>query len=81
MPSNPSCGFLSWPACRGHAAPRLQIFVMSSHRIQQRGYDTLFKYTTANPKSAISIFVKKFPAKLQVGLRTSVHILPGAWVP
>ena len=54
---------------------------MSSHRIQQRGYDTLFKYTTANPKSAISIFVKKFPAKLQVGLHTAVHILSGAWVP
>ena len=57
---------------------RLQIFVMSSHRIQQRGYDTLFKYTTANPKSAISIFVKKFPAKLQVGLHMSAHISPGA---
>lgn len=47
---------------------------MSSHRIQQRGYDTLFKYTTANPKSAISVFVKKFPTKLQVGLHTSVDL-------
>ena len=65
----------SYLACMPETGcPCLQIFVMSSHRIQQRGYDTLFKYTTANPKSAISIFVKKFPAKLQVGLHVSVQV-------
>lgn len=45
----------------------LQIFVLSSSRIQQRGYDTLFNYTTANPKSGVSKFVKQFPLKTQVG--------------
>lgn len=44
----------------------LQIFVLSSSRIQQRGYDTLFNYTTANPKSGVSKFVKQFPLKRQV---------------
>lgn len=52
----------------------LKIFVMSSRRIQQRGYDTLFKYTTANPKSAISVFVKKFPTKLQPLAYMGLHI-------
>lgn len=44
----------------------MQIFVLSSSRIQQRGYDTLFNYTTANPKSGVSKFVKQFPLKSQV---------------
>ena len=44
----------------------LQIFVLSSTRIQQRGYDTLFRYTTANPKSGVSRWVKRFPTKAQV---------------
>ena len=44
----------------------MQIFVLSSSRIQQRGYDTLFNYTTANPKSGVSKFVKQFPPKAQV---------------
>ena len=44
----------------------VQIFVLSSSRIQQRGYDTLFNYTTANPKSGVSKFVKQFPIKTQV---------------
>lgn len=46
----------------------MQIFVLSSSRIQQRGYDTLFNYTTANPKSGVSKFVKQFPLKRQVNM-------------
>lgn len=45
----------------------MQIFVLSSSRIQQRGYDTLFKYTTGNPKSGVARLVKKAPLKAQVG--------------
>ena len=60
----------------------MQIFVLSSSRIQQRGYDTLFNYTTANPKSGVSKFVKQFPPKAQVsslgiahGTATKLHRL------
>ena len=44
----------------------MQIFVLSSSRIQQRGYDTLFNYTTGNPKSGVAKLVKKAPLKAQV---------------
>lgn len=60
----------------------MQIFVLSSSRIQQRGYDTLFNYTTANPKSGVSKFVKQFPPKAQAsslgiahGTATKLHSL------
>ena len=59
----------------------VQIFVLSSSRIQQRGYDTLFNYTTANPNSGVSKFVKQFPLKRQV--RTVVaplNVLPGCCI-
>lgn len=51
----------------------MQIFVLSSSRIQQRGYDTLFNYTTANPKSGVSKFVKQFPPKAQVSSLGIAH--------
>lgn len=52
----------------------MQIFVLSSSRIQQRGYDTLFNYTTANPKSGVSKLVKQFPPKAQVSsMRHNEH--------
>lgn len=59
----------------------VQIFVLSSSRIQQRGYDTLFNYTTANPNSGVSKFVKQFPLKRQV--RTAVapsNVFPGCCI-
>lgn len=50
----------------------MQIFVLSSSRIQQRGYDTLFKYTTGNPKSGVARLVKKAPPKAQVKCIASI---------
>ena len=57
----------------------MQIFVLSSSRIQQRGYDTLFNYTTANPKSGVSKFVKKFPLKRQVCTVVPPSVPPGCY--
>ncbi len=46
--------------------PAAQVFVISSQRIQQRGYDTLFKHATKNKRSLFGAVVLKFPGKLQV---------------
>lgn len=39
----------------------LKIFVVSSQKIQDRGYHTLFKYTTRKPKSLAGKLIKKLP--------------------
>jgi hypothetical protein len=39
----------------------LKIFVVSSQRIQDRGYHTLFKYTTRKPNSLAGKMAKKLP--------------------
>ena len=44
----------------------LQIFVISSKKIQHKGYETLYKYTTRNPKAAVSQFVSSVPLQWQV---------------
>lgn len=46
-----------------------QIFVISRQRIQQRGYDTLFKYATKSRRSLFGAVVLRFPPSLQVGQR------------
>lgn len=44
----------------------LQIFVISSKKIQHQGYETLYKYTTRNPKAAVSRYVASVPLQWQV---------------
>jgi len=44
----------------------LQIFVISSKKIQQRGYETLFAFTTANERSVFARIVLAAPKKYQV---------------
>lgn len=45
--------------------PPPQVFVISSKKIQQRGYDTLFKYSTASRRSLFGAIVLRFPTGLQ----------------
>jgi hypothetical protein len=52
----------------------LQVFVISSKKIQQRGYDTLFKHTTRSRNSLFGAIVLRFPQKLQVGLGPWRHL-------
>jgi hypothetical protein len=47
-------------------ALRSQIFVISSKKIQQRGYETLFAFTTANERSVFARIVLAAPKKYQV---------------
>ena len=46
--------------------PFLQIFVISSQKIRQKEYETLYKYTTRNPKAAVSRYVSSVPLQWQV---------------
>lgn len=43
-----------------------QIFIISSEKIQHKGYETLYKYTTRNPKAAVSRYVSSVPLQWQV---------------
>ena len=43
-----------------------QIFVISSKKIQQRGYETLFAFTTANERSVFARIVLAAPKRYQV---------------
>ncbi|GMH35966.1 hypothetical protein BSKO_03834 [Bryopsis sp. KO-2023] len=53
----------------------LKIFVISSKRIQDRGYDTLYGYMMSNKKSAFSRFVLGYPKKWQPLVYMSTHAL------
>ena len=46
----------------------LQIFVISSQKIRQKDYETLYKYTTRNPKAAVSRYVSSVPLQWQVSV-------------
>jgi len=46
----------------------VQIFIISNKKIQNKGYETLFKYTTRNPKGAVSRYVASVPLHWQVPL-------------
>ena len=52
--------------CHSSGALRAQIFVISSQKIQQRGYETLFAFTTANERSLFARIVLAAPKKYQV---------------
>lgn len=49
-----------------HKHTHTQIFVVSSDRIRERGYHTLFKYVTSKP-SFYGQLISAAPAALQVG--------------
>lgn len=51
----------------------MQIFVISSQKIQHKGYETLYKYTTRNPKAAVSRYVSSVPAQWQVYLALGIQ--------
>ena len=53
----------------------VQIFVISSQKIQHKGYETLYKYTTRNPKAAVSRYVSSVPLQWQVWVNPSVFRL------
>ena len=52
-----------------------KIFVISSRRIQERGYHTLFKYMTRKPKSFYGKLARTFPRWLSAVLFMAWHVL------
>ncbi|GAB4824156.1 hypothetical protein N2152v2_011202 [Parachlorella kessleri] len=52
-----------------------KIFVVSSSKIQQRGYDTLYKYSTRSKKSVFGAVVLRFPQKLQPVVYMGMHLV------
>ena len=56
---------------------RAQIFVISSRKIQQRGYETLFAFTTANERSLFARIVLAAPKKFQVHAPSKLSTEPG----
>jgi hypothetical protein len=53
----------------------LKIFVWSSRKIQQRNYDTLFKFVTSSRRSLFGAIVLRFPPGLQPIVYMAVHQL------
>lgn len=49
----------------------LQVFVVSSTKIQERGYETLYQFATANDRSLFGRVVLRAPKRLQVRFLTS----------
>lgn len=45
----------------------VQVFVISSKKIQRRGYETLYSYMTRKPTAAVARFVGMAPPRWQVG--------------
>ncbi|KAK2077924.1 hypothetical protein QBZ16_003792 [Prototheca wickerhamii] len=56
----------------------LKVFVISSGRIEQRGYVTLFKFATASRKSLFGSVVLRFPPRFQPLVYMSMHVALGA---
>ncbi|KAK9841696.1 hypothetical protein WJX74_010260 [Apatococcus lobatus] len=52
----------------------IKIFMVSSEKIQKRGYETLFRYCTENRKSAVSKFVARYPTKYQPLAYMGLHL-------
>lgn len=44
----------------------MQIFIVSSDKIRLRGYETLYTYSTSNPKSGLGRFVASVNPQWQV---------------
>ncbi|KAL6776746.1 hypothetical protein ACKKBF_B30760 [Auxenochlorella protothecoides x Auxenochlorella symbiontica] len=52
----------------------LKVFVISSSRIEQRGYETLFKFATSNRRSLFGAVVLRFPHALQPAVYMAMHV-------
>jgi hypothetical protein len=52
----------------------LQVFVISSKRIQQRGYDTLFRHVTQSRRSLFGAVVLRAPPRLQPLVYMAAHL-------
>lgn len=66
------------PQPRHHSTTPLntnpQIFIVSSERIQARGYGTLFKFVTKSPSSFYSRAITSFPENLQPLVYMGFHL-------
>ena len=57
-------------------APRpLQVFVISSEKIQRRNYDTLFKFATSSRRSVFGAIVLRAPPHLRPLIYMLAHVL------
>lgn len=52
----------------------LQVFVISARKVQQRGYDTLFKYSIQNRRSLFGAVVLRFRPALQPLVYSGMHL-------
>ena len=57
----------------------VQVFVISSHKIQEHGYETLYQFATANDRSLFGRVVLRAPKTLQAcrcasGGERSAHV-------
>jgi hypothetical protein len=67
----PTAHYLAWAVLY-----YLKIFVVSSDRIQRRGYETLFKYVTdERRRSLYGAFVLRFPEKLRPMAFLAAHLV------
>lgn len=53
----------------------VKIFMISSEKIQQRGYETLFAFTTANERSLFARAIRKAPKRWQPLAYMSIHLV------
>lgn len=61
--------YLLWAVLYG-----LKIFVISSQRIAERNYETLFKYSVESKKGVFAAVVLRFPRKLQPVAYLAMHM-------
>lgn len=52
----------------------MQVFVVSSSKIQQRGYETLFQYSTSSRKSLFGAVVLRAPKHLRPLVYMAAHL-------
>lgn len=52
----------------------IKIFIISSNKIQQRNYETLFRYVTSRRTGLFAIIVLKFPPKFQPVVYMLMHL-------